>query len=81
MSNNPLTIKELKDQAPALFTEQPHFDVSDKYHFIPTINVIEEIRANNWYPVTVSEASVRDDDKQGYQQHLVRFRHFDDLLH
>ena len=81
MSQFPLTNDELKAQAPALFTEEPHYDVSDKYHFIPTIDVIEEIRANNWYPVSVSEASVRDDDKEGYQQHLVRFRHFDDLLH
>jgi len=80
MSQFPLTNEQLKQQAPALFTEEPHYDVSDKYHFIPTIDVIEEIRANNWYPVSVSEASVRDDEKQGYQQHLVRFRHFDDLL-
>ena len=81
MSTLPLTNQQLKQQAPALFTEEPHYDVSDKYHFIPTIDVINEIKANNWYPVTVSEASVRDEEKQGYQQHLVRFRHFDDLLH
>ncbi len=80
MSKLPLTNEQLKQQAPALFTEEPHYDVSDKYHFIPTINVINEIKANNWYPVTVSEASVRDEDKEGFQQHLVRFRHFDDLL-
>ena len=80
MSKLPLTNEQLKQQAPALFTEEPHYDVSDKYHFIPTIDVINEIKANNWYPVTVSEASVRDNDKEGYQQHLVRFRHFDDLL-
>ena len=81
MSKFPLTNDELLAQAPALFTEEPHCNVSDKYHFIPTIDVIEEIRANNWYPVSVSEASVRDNNKQGYQQHLVRFRYFDDLLH
>ena len=81
MSILPLTNEQLQLQAPALFTEEPHYDVSDKYHFIPTIDVINEIKANNWYPVTVSEASVRDETKEGYQQHLVRFRHFDDLLH
>ncbi|NOQ30492.1 MAG: DUF932 domain-containing protein [Helicobacteraceae bacterium] len=81
MSKIPLTNEQLKQQAPALFTEEPHSDVSEKYHFIPTINVVDEIKANNWYPVSVSEASVRDEDKNGYQQHLVRFRHFDDLLH
>jgi len=81
MSKLPLTNQQLKQQAPALFTEEPHYDVSDKYHFIPTIDVINEIKANNWYPVSVSEANVRDEDKEGYQQHLVKFRHFDDLLH
>ena len=81
MSQFPLTQSELMQQAPALFTEEPYYDVSDKYHFIPTIDVINEIKKNNWYPISVSEASVRDLDKDGYQQHLVRFRHFDDLLH
>ncbi len=77
---NPLTHTELMAQAPALFTEQPHFEVSDKYHFIPTINVITEISKHGWHPVNVQEASVRDSEKEGYQRHLVRFRHFDDLL-
>jgi Domain of unknown function (DUF932) len=80
MSTIPLTHEQLKEQAPALFTAEPHCNVSDKYHFIPTIDVIDEIKKNNWYPVSVSEASVRDLDREGYQQHLVRFRHFDDLL-
>ncbi|PHS55307.1 MAG: hypothetical protein COB17_11540 [Sulfurimonas sp.] len=81
MSKIPLTNEQLKQQAPALFTKEPHYNTSDKYHFIKSIDVVNEIKANNWYPVSVSEASVRDLDKEGYQQHLVRFRHFDDLLH
>lgn len=77
---NPLSNDELLEYAPALFTEEPHSEVSDKYHFIPTIEVINEIKSHNWYPVKVQEANVRDLDKEGYQRHLVRFRHFDDLL-
>jgi hypothetical protein len=80
MSINPLTIKQLKEQAPALFTSTPHHEVSDMYHFIPTIDVVQEIKAHNWHPVSVSQAGVRDEDKEGTQQHLVKFRHFDDLL-
>ena len=80
MSALPLTTTELMTQAPALFTEEPHHQVSEQYHFIPTIEVINEIKQHNWYPVSVQEASVRDLDKEGYQRHLVRFRHFDDLL-
>ena len=75
-----LSQKELYAQAPVLFTEEPHYEVSDKYHFIPTIEVINEIKSHNWHPVKVQEAGVRKMDKDGYQRHLVRFRHFDDLL-
>lgn len=78
---HPLSDQELLGYAPALFTEEPHYEVSEKYHFIPTIEVINEIKRHDWYPVKVQEASVRDSDKEGYQRHLVRFRHFDDLLH
>jgi len=77
---NPLTDKELLIQAPTLFTKEPHFKVSDKYHFIPTIDVINEIKSHNWYPTAVQETSVKEVSKNGYQKHLVRFRHFDDLL-
>lgn len=80
MSKFPLTQTQLKELAPTLFTQQPHFEVSDKYHFIPTIEIVNQIIAHNWHPVSVSEASVRDENKEGYQQHYVRFRHFEDLL-
>lgn len=78
--SRPLSNEKLKELAPTLFTQTPHFEVSDKYHFIPTIDVIEEIRANNWYPMSVSVANVRDEQREGYQQHCVRFRHLEDLL-
>lgn len=77
---NPLNNEELYEKAPALFTEEPHYEVSDRYHFIPTIEVINQIKQHNWYPVSVQEASVKEESKEGYQRHLVRFRHFDDLL-
>jgi len=82
MSNNikPLSNQELRELAPTLFTQTPHLNVSEKYHFIPTIDVVEKIRAYNWHPVRVSVAGVRDTKKEGYQQHCVRFRHFEDLL-
>ena len=80
MSKFPLTQEQLQSQAPALFTEEPHFEASDKYHFVSTIDVINEIKSLNWYPTSVEQSSVKDEDKEGYQRHLVRFRHFDDLL-
>ena len=76
----PLTNEQLKAKAPSLFQDQPYHEVSSKYHFIPTIDIIEQLRAENWYPVTVNEAGVRDFEKDGFQQHYVRFQHFSDLI-
>ena len=80
MSKIPLTQDELLAQAPSLFTQEPHYKASDKYHFVSTIDVVNEIKAMNWYPTSVQQSAVQDEDKEGYQRHLVRFRHFDDLL-
>jgi len=77
---HPLTQAQLLEQCPALFTSAPHSSASDAYHFVSTVEVIDEIRQHSWFPVSVQEASVRDEDKEGFQRHLVRFRHFDDLI-
>lgn len=76
----PLTNEQLKAKAPSLFQDQPYHEVSSKYHFIPTIEIIEQLRAENWYPVSVSQSGVRDLSKNGFQQHYVRFQHFSDLI-
>lgn len=77
----PLTNEELRSKAPALFTQEPHSDTSDSYYFIKTIDIIKEIKLNNWHPVSVSQSNVRDKNKEGFQSHVVKFQHFDDLLH
>lgn len=64
MSKFPLTQEQLQSQAPALFTEEPHFEASDKYHFVSTIDVINEIKSLNWYPTSVEQSSVKDEDKE-----------------
>lgn len=76
----PLTNEQLKAKAPSLFQDQPYHEVSSKYHFIPTIEIIEQLRAENWYPVSVNQSGVRDLSKNGFQQHYVRFQHFSDLI-
>ena len=76
----PLTNEQLRVKAPSLFQDQPYHEVSSKYHFIPTIDIIEQLRNESWFPVSVSEAGVRDLSKNGFQQHYVRFQHFSDLI-
>ena len=76
----PLSNEILKEKASSIFAASPSFDVSDKYAFIPTVEVIDMFRANSWYPVEAKESYVRLSKNQGYQKHLIRFRHIDDFL-
>ena len=80
MKTQQLTNQELEKLETYLFTDEHCFEASDKYHFISTISVVDEIRSYGWYPVSASESSVRDEAKEGFQQHCVRFRQLDDFL-
>lgn len=76
----PLTNEELKAKAPSLFQEQPYHDVSEKYNFISTIEIVEQLRSKSWFPVAISQSGVRKLGKDGFQQHYVRFQSFQDLI-
>jgi len=49
--------------------------LSDKYAFIPTMEVARAFEAKGWVPVKANEVKPRKKDLQGYQKHLIRFRH------
>ena len=46
-----LTHDQLHRTAPAVFASQPDEAVSDRYGFVPTINVVDALQAEGWYPV------------------------------
>jgi len=65
--------------APAIFAEKPYAEVSDKYSFVPTIAVIDMMKQSGWMPIFAKQSSTRVQEKDGYQRHMVRFRHSQDL--
>jgi hypothetical protein len=69
----PLSNEILKEKAGSIFATSPSFEVSNKYAFIPTIEVVDMFRDNSWYPLQAKESYVRLYKNQGYQKHLIRF--------
>ena len=49
--------------------------VSDKYAFIPTTKIVESLDHHGWVPVQAEAVNVRKESRQGFQKHLIRFRH------
>jgi len=69
-----LTHDQLHRNAPAIFADQPDEAVSERYGFVPTINVVEALEDEGWHPVRAQQTNVRDPARKTTTRHLVRFR-------
>jgi len=71
---NTLTNEEIIKLAPSAGAQTPHEMVSDRYSFVPTIQAVDMLRSVGWLPVSVKQAGVRNDDRNGFQKHIIRFK-------
>jgi hypothetical protein len=46
---------------PSIFANEPFHEVIDRYRFVPTIEVVEALRKEGWYPAKVLESRTRID--------------------
>ncbi len=73
-----LTNEAMMQTAPSVFAKEAFHEVSDQYGFIPTIQVIDELRDHGWFPVDATQKNVRKVEKTNFTKHLVRFRRLND---
>ena len=64
-----MTIQEIKSKAPAVFTTSPDPKMSNRYSFVPTIELMENFTNEGW-----ELASVKQNGKGLYGVHELRFR-------
>lgn len=75
---NILTLDQLQQVVPAAFADEPADHVSDRYSFISTRNVIEQLAERDWFPVKASQsAKVRD---PRHATHQIVFRKLGDNI-
>lgn len=73
-SSEPLTLDAVRTLAPSVFAERPWDGVSDRYTFIPTINVVESLISEGWNIMKATQQATRIEGKQDFTRHLLRFR-------
>lgn len=61
--------------APSIFAETPHESRSDRYAYIPTIQIVEGMMKEGFLPFSVMQARSRSESRREYTKHLIRFRH------
>lgn len=75
----PLTEDHLFRFAPSVFSESPHQSRSDRYTYIPTIDVIRKLGEHGFQPFYAVQGRCRKPDKTLFTKHLIRFRHTDKI--
>ena len=75
-----LSLEEIKEIAPSVFTTNGSKDTSDKYTHIPTDRVIRDLEVLGWKVTDVKEVAARKEDNKGFQKHLVVFRNEDVVI-
>lgn len=76
--NEALTDEQMILSAPSVFATAPHEKVSDRYGYLPTIDVVNAMRSEGWFPVDATQKNVRDLSRKTLTKHLVRFRRLGD---
>lgn len=68
-----LSHSEIMEAAPAVFTNQPHPKVSDKYSFLPTHRIIEDMAKLGWSVSSAKMAKTSNVQQRMYGKHMVQF--------
>ncbi len=70
-------MNEILAKLPSVFQEQSYHGVSNKYVHVKTIDVINKLNEEGWVITGGSEQRVQQKDRQGFQKHMLMFRHQD----
>jgi hypothetical protein len=70
---------QIKAQAPSVFAGAPQAGVSARYTFLPTSQIVAQMRQEGWAPVEVRQQAVRVEGRFGFQKHLLRFQRRDQI--
>lgn len=79
-ANETLSEDQLRRYVPSLFAEAPHDSRSGRYAYIPSIAVMHGLQAEGFMPVAARQSRPRDETRQDFTKHMVRFRKQDAQL-
>lgn len=71
----PLTDDQLRRVAPSIFATAAHESRSERYTYIPTIDVVTGLRAEGFEPFFVGQSRARDESRRDFTRHMLRLRH------
>lgn len=74
-SNTPISLNVAEKYIPSIFSTRASDDRSDKYCYIPTYELVEQMNKEGFQIFAMSAPSSRLPAKKEFGKHLIRFRH------
>ena len=74
-SDAPLSEDQMRAAAPSIFAQGKHASRSDRYTYIPTIDVLRGLRKEGFEPFMVAQGSSRIEGRTEFTKHMIRMRH------
>lgn len=72
--DRPLTHDELFCTVPSIFSETKHDSRSDRYTYIPTNTLLDNLKREGFQPFFACQTRVRDVSKRDHTKHMLRLR-------
>jgi hypothetical protein len=69
----PLTLEQIRKDAPTAFQTKQKKNLSEHYVHIPTDRVINDMISLGWEPCQAVEVKARKKNTKGYQRHMIKF--------
>ncbi len=66
-------------RVPSVFAREAHDSRSERYVYVPTIEIVEGLRREGWFPFFAVQAVPRNGDRIGHAKHMLRLRRDDGL--
>lgn len=64
---------------PSMFAREAHDSRSERYVYVPTIEIVEGLRREGWFPFFAVQAVPRDGSRHGHAKHMLRLRRDDGI--
>ena len=74
-SETPLAEDQMRQAAPSIFASGKHASRSERYTYIPTIEVLRGLRKEGFEPFMVAQSKSRIEGKTDFTKHMIRMRH------
>ena len=74
-SASPLGEEQMRLAAPSIFAVGKHVSRSERYAYIPTIEVLRGLEKEGFQPFMVAQGKSRTEGKAEFTKHMIRMRH------